>query len=211
MLILEQRLCARVNHAAIAVFLLGTSLSLTACDTPIESLCGPNTDKAGTMVSGQEVNCGQIGDLPTIEDATLYTCDGQTQTILDIVSNHDVTYITFGAQWCSACQKEVAIINAEVVDHFDMNKVGVIQILVENNFDEAPTADVCEAWADSLKPKFTLLTDLDQATLPIYFEQGISILPMHLIVTRDGTIRYEALGPMTDDLQGLIEPWVEAP
>jgi len=163
------------------------------------------------MVSGQEVNCGQIGDLPTIEDATLYTCDGQTQTILDIVSNHDVTYITFGAQWCSACQKEVAIINAEVVDHFDMNKVGVIQILVENNFDEAPTADVCEAWADSLKPKFTLLTDLDQATLPIYFEQGISILPMHLIVTRDGTIRYEALGPMTDDLQGLIEPWVEAP
>ena len=83
--------------------------------------------------------------------------------------------------------------------------------MVEDNFDEPPTAGVCKAWSDSLQPKFTLLTDLDQATLPIFFEQGISILPMHLIVTRDGTIRYEALGPMTDDLQKLIEPWTETP
>jgi hypothetical protein len=164
-----------------------------ACDTPTEVLCGP----------GAEV--------PKIEDAKLYTCSGEATTIMDIVGAHDVTYITFGAQWCTACQKEVATINAEVVDHFDMNKVGVIQILVENQIDEAPTADVCQAWSDSLKPNFTLLTDLDQATLPLYFEEGISILPMHLVVTRDGSIRYEALGPMTDDLQSLIEPWISAP
>ena len=193
------------------VMLFGVLIALTGCDTPIEALCGEDSDLAGQSVSGTSVNCGQTGELPKVSDANLYTCDGAEETIMDTVSNHDVTYITFGALWCTACQKEVAIINSEIVEHFDETKVGVIQILVEDNFDEAPTADVCQAWSDSLKPQFTLLTDLDRETLPLYFEQGISILPMHLIVTRDGTIRYEALGPMTDDLQGLIEPWVETP
>ena len=182
----------------------------TGCDTPGESLCGQESQMKGVAVTSSSVNCGVI-TLPEIEDATLYTCDGQTQTIMDTVRNHDVTYITFGAQWCTACQKEVAIINSEIVEHFDAAKVGVIQILVEDNLDEPPTAGVCQAWADSLKPEFTLLTDLNQATVPLYFEDGISILPMHLIATRDRKIRYEALGPMTDDLQSLIEPWVDTP
>ena len=207
----EQLIRIVAQHALIVAALVGSFLGLGACDTPAEALCGKDSTLAGTAISGSEVNCGKDAQLPTISDAKLYTCEGQEQTILDIVSNHDVTYITFGAQWCTACQKEVAIINTEIVDHFDSSKVGVIQILVEDNFDEPPTEGVCKAWSDSLKPQFTLLTDLDRETLPLYFEQGISILPMHIIATRDGTIRYEALGPMTDDLQSLIEPWIKSP
>jgi len=165
---------------------------LAACDTPTEVLCGP----------GQE--------LPTLPAATVYTCDGQEFELLDYVKSHEVTYITFAALWCTACQKEVATINSEIVDHFDMEKVGVIQLLIEDETETKPTLAVCVDWADTLEPQFTLLTDPEQVTVPQHFPEGISTLPYHLIVTGDGAIRYEALGPMTDDLQKLIEPWVSA-
>ncbi len=212
MLKLDKHLYRTMNHFIVGALLLGANLTVVACDTPSKVLCGPDSDKAGMIIQGPEVNCGQLNlNLPKLEDTTLYTCYGEEQSIMDIVSNHDVTYITFGAQWCTACQEEVAIINTKIVDHFDMDKVGAIQILIENFNDEPPTTDVCQSWANSLKPKFTLLTDLDQATLPLYFEEGISTLPLHFIVTRDGTIQYDKLGAIPDNLQDLIGQWVETP
>ena len=177
----------------VTLLLLGSALFMSACDTPTEVLCGPGAE------------------LPQLPNATLYTCDAQPFDLLQYVASNDVTYITFGALWCTACQKEVATINSEVVEHFDGQKVGVLQILVEDQLAEPPTEFGCVSWEDSLDPQFTILTDLDQATLPQHFPDGISILPYHLIVTSDGSIRYDALGPMTADLQKLLEPWLSTP
>lgn len=168
-------------------------VAASGCDTPTEVLCGPGVA------------------LDSLPNATLFTCENEEVDLLDFVKSHEVTYITFGALWCTACQKEVGIINEEVVAHFDAEKVGVIQILVEDDVDAPPSLAVCSAWDADLAPEFLLLTDLNQVTLGQHFPDGISTLPYHLIVTGDGFIRYEALGPMNDDLVNLLEPWVSAP
>ena len=136
------------------------------------------------------------------------SCDGTASDLLDIVTSHDVTYITFGAKWCTACKEEVPIINDKVVAQFDATRATAVQVLVEDDPGDPPTGAVCEDWADTLKPEFTLLTDPNQNTVPIFFASGITTLPMHLVVTKDKTIQYIALGPMGDDLTQLITDWL---
>ena len=65
--------------------LLG-ALVFMSCDTPMEALCGPNQSFSGSTTSATEVNCGSQGELPKISDAKLYTCGGEEQTIMGIVS-----------------------------------------------------------------------------------------------------------------------------
>jgi thiol-disulfide isomerase/thioredoxin len=145
---------------------------------------------------------------PTFQSAVVQTCDGAETDLLDIVSSHDVTYITFGANWCTACKEEVATLNSNIVANFDMNAVGVVQVLIEDDPGMPPTLDVCTGWQEAFGHQFSLLSDSNQVTLPQYFADGIATLPMHLLVTKDGVIRYTALGPMTDDLAKLIQDWL---
>src|SRR5690606_4097830 len=51
--------------------------------------------------------------------AQLQTCDGGATGIESIIAAHDVTYITYAATWCTACQKEAPRLNSELVDGFD--------------------------------------------------------------------------------------------
>ena len=98
---------------------------------------------------------------------TVTDCAGQAVDISTFIAAHDATYVTFGAQWCSACQEEAPIINSELVDGLADKNVGVVQILIENQPGQAPTQALCQAWATDLEARYTVLVDVDQSHLPI--------------------------------------------
>ena len=122
----------------------------------------------------------------TFQSAVVQTCEGTETDLLDIVSSHEVTYITFGANWCTACKEEVATLNSNIVANFDMDVVGVVQVLIEDDPGMPPTLNVCTGWQETFGHQFSLLSDPNQVTLPQYFADGIATLPMHLLVTKDG-------------------------
>ncbi len=149
---------------------------------------------------------------PTGEDpfpaATVNDCEGQPVDLRAYIAEHDVTYVTFGAKWCTACQKEAPIINSQVVDAFADQSVGAVQILIESDPGEAPPQALCGAWRDELGARFDIVVDVEQVTLEPFFGTGVSTLPLHLVVTRDGQIRHRNLGDIPANLTTLISDWL---
>ena len=169
-------------------------------------------------VAGVLASCDSGGDKdePQIQDGQLYPavrvqdCDGNEIDFRAWLGQHDVSFVTFAAQWCVACQEEAPVINAKVVDGLSSqgDKVGVAQILVENQPGEPPKPGLCAAWRDDLEAKFQVLIDLRQENVEPLFGGTVSILPLHLVVTRDGIIRYHKLGYLPTDIAELIEGWI---
>lgn len=139
---------------------------------------------------------------------TIMDCDGNPVDMRTFIAGNDATYITFGAQWCSACQEEAPIINRELVDGLAGSSVGTVQILIEGQPGQVPPVSLCSAWATELNARFTVLVDPDQAHLDGFFGGAIATLPLHLIVTRDGVIRFRKLGALPDDIKSLVSGWL---
>ena len=149
------------------------------------------------------------GDAPILlEDAQLYACDGSTVSLLDWVKAHEVSYIGFAAGWCGACKEEVPRLNDELVAP-NGDEVGVSQIIMEDVNADAPTEALCAGWKEDLEADYDILIDKDGALLEPFFGGGpISQLPVHLIVTGDGVIRYQLAADLPTDIADKVTLWL---
>jgi hypothetical protein len=140
---------------------------------------------------------------------TIARCDGTALDLNAWIGGVDVAYITFGAKWCTNCAKEAPIINAKVVDRFTDGRVGVAQILVEDEPSKPPTLALCDAWGKDIGARFDVLVDPAQLMVGQHFGPAVGgTLPVHLIVTRDGTIRLRKVGDIPDDIGDRLAEWL---
>ena len=179
---------------------LGLMSVLVACDSGTSDGSTPTSD-GSTPTDGAVTG-------PSLEAATLKQCDGTDFDLLAEVAKAKVTYITWGAGWCSACEKEVPIINTDIVEGFAGQPVQAMQILIENGPGEAPPLPLCEQWVNNLGAEFTVLADVEQVTVPQYFSEGIGTLPRHMLITEDGVIVFDAFGAYPTDLVQRIQDWL---
>lgn len=140
---------------------------------------------------------------------TVKDCDGNDVVLLDAFAKTEVTYVTWGAGWCTACQKEAPVINSTIVDGLAGKSVQTFQILVEsNNPGEAPPQALCAQWRDSLQAKYTILIDPAQNSVAALFPGGVGTLPRHQIVTKDSSVRFDKLGDIPDDMAQRLTDWL---
>lgn len=167
---------------------------------------------AGMLVACDS-NSGE-GESTTVGEGDLYPaltvsdCDGNPVDLRAYLASKDASYITFGAQWCVACQEEAPIINSELVDGLAGENVGVAQILIESNAGSPPSQGLCAAWRDDLSARYDVFVDTTQGHLEPVFGGAIATLPLHLIVTRDGVIRLFKPGAIPEDIKGVVSGWL---
>lgn len=176
---------------AVTALLSAAPLAFSACDA------------ADTPSETPFVSEGEAWPALTIRD-----CDGEPVDMRAFFAAYDATYVTFGAQWCSACQEEAPIINRELVDGLANRRVGIAQILIEGQPGQQPPQSLCSAWANDLAARFPVLVDVDQLHLPDFFGGAIATLPLHYIVTGDGVVRFRKLGALPTDIKALVEGWL---
>lgn len=153
---------------------------------------------------------------PVVREGNLYPalrvqdCDGNEVDMRAWLAEHDASFVTFGALWCEPCKKEAPVINRELVDGLASrgDTVGVAQILIEAQPDEAPPASLCADWRDTLGARFVVLVDTRQEHLAPFFGGGIGTLPLHLVVTGDGVVRFKTLGALPTDIKATVEGWL---
>lgn len=178
--------------AAIATVALVTALPAPGCD-------GDGGDPATDTFpeAGQPYPAAQVS-----------TCDGAPVALADWIAAHDVAFITFGAKWCQSCQEEAPVINAELVDALAGHNVGVAQILIEADPGDPPPQSLCAVWRDELGARFDVYVDVAQESLAPHFGGAVATLPLHYIVTGDGTVRLRKLGALPTDIQQLVRDWL---
>jgi hypothetical protein len=175
------------------------SLTIVVAGLTLVGACDSYGDGDGSSTLGE----GDPYPAVSVSD-----CDGNPVDVRQALAEHDASYVTFGAQWCTACQEEAPVINRELVDGLADEDVGVIQILVENQPDEPPPEALCAAWRDDLSARYTVWVDTRQEHLEPFFAGAIGTLPLHLVVTGDGVIRMKKLGAIPDDIQAIVEGWL---
>lgn len=166
-------------------------------------LAAPACDSSGGTSSSTLPEVG--GKYPS---AMINDCAGDAFDINTWIGEHDVVYIGFGAQWCQACQEEAPVLNEELVDGLDGDAVGVAQLLIEGQPGEAPPQSLCAAWENDLSTAYSVFVDPEQNSLEAHFGGAIANLPVHYIVTRDGTIRYRKVGALPDNIKQLVSDWI---
>lgn len=173
---------------------------------------------AGGSGGAGGADAAPVGDAPPLTGiagkddpmpaATVQDCDGQDIDLNAWLGDHDVSYVTFAAKWCTACQEEVPIINEQLVQIYDASQVGVLQILIENDPGEPPPLPLCAGWRDSFGAEFPVLIDLDQEMIGQHFGEAVGQLPVHLIVTSDTIIRYRKVGAIPEDIGQRVGDWL---
>jgi len=170
---------------------LGLSLAFVGCDAG----AGGSSD-------------GLVREGDRWPDLIVRDCEGNDVAMRDFIAENAASYITFGAQWCSACQEEAPIINRELVDGLAGESLGIVQILIEAQPGQQPPLSLCSAWATELNARFAILVDTEQVHLPDFFGPAVATLPLHLIASQDGVIRYMKLGDLPSDIKGLVKGWL---
>jgi len=158
--------------------------------------------------SGGDDGAETVGEGDPYPALTVKDCDGNAVDVRAWLADFDASYVTFGAQWCTACQEEAPLINRELVDGLAGQSVGVVQILVENQPDQPPPQALCAAWRDDLSARYTVWVDTEQVHLEPFFAGAIGTLPLHLVVTRDGTVRMKKLGAVPSDIKAIVLGWL---
>jgi thiol-disulfide isomerase/thioredoxin len=159
---------------------------------------------------------GNGGEDPIVREGGAYPavraqdCDGNEVDMRQWLAQRDASFVTFGALWCEPCKEEAPVINRELVDGLASrgDKVGVVQILIESQPEQAPPVSLCADWRDTLGARFVVLVDSRQEHLAPFFGGGIGTLPLHLIVTGDGVVRYKRLGALPSDIKATVEGWL---
>lgn len=143
--------------------------------------------------------------------ASVSDCDGGEVSLLDLVGANEVTYISFGAGWCTACQEEIPELNS-LNTQFEGKNVGIVQILVEGmSPGAAAPLGLCAQWAGEALPplaEFPIWIDLDQTLLCDHFGEAVGTLPVHLLVTGDGTVQSRIVGALPADMADRISDWL---
>jgi len=174
------------------------------------ALIAINTFACDSGDDKEPVDDGVVGEGEAYPAVKVRACDGSEIDMRALLAQHDASYVTFGAQWCVACQEEAPVINRELVDGLASrgDAVGVLQILIENQPDEPPPQALCAAWRDDLSARYVVLVDTAQENLAPFFGSAVGTLPLHLVVTRDGIVRYKKLGAIPTDIKALVEGWL---
>lgn len=181
---------------------------LAGCDGGGASAPGGDGGGPGTTDGGDgSQELVRRGDM--IPEATITDCDAEPLSLQEWIGRHDVAYVTFGAVWCTACKEEAPIINEDVVARFEGESVGVAQVLVaDQQPGEPPRQELCTEWRDRLDAEFTVWVDADREMVAPYFGEQAGELPAHMIVQRDGTIRFFKVGAIPDDIGDRIGNWL---
>lgn len=158
--------------------------------------------------SGGDDQPDTVGEGDLYPAVSVQDCDGGEVAMRDFLAAHAVTYVAFGAQWCTACAEEAPVINTKLVDGLAGDDVGVVQVLIENNGGEPPPLSLCSGWKNDLSARYTVLVDTRQESLEPFFGKAIGTLPLHLVVTKDGVIRFAKLGEIPDDIQQIVSGWL---
>lgn len=179
-----------------------TRILILSLSLALLSACAPAPDEVCSAV----VDTGF--DLPA---ASISDCDGASVSVLELIEANEVTYISFGAGWCTACQEEIPELNHLKTQFADKN-VGIVQILVEgmNPGQEAPLG-LCAQWAgDALPPvaEYPVWIDADQTMVCDHFGEAVGTLPVHLLVTGDGTVQSRIVGALPADMADRINDWL---
>ncbi|MFO0745709.1 MAG: redoxin family protein [Myxococcota bacterium] len=180
-----------VPHLFAGLALLSALGGLAACDS------GGGDDPPATLGEGDLYPAVSVLD-----------CEGREVALRDRLAAHAVTYVSFGAQWCTACAEETPVINAQLVDGLADEDVGVIQILIEGAAGDPPPLSLCAGWQSDLGARYTVLVDTRQENLAPFFGTAIGTLPLHLVVTQDGMIRFKKLGAIPSDIQAIVAGWL---
>ena len=157
--------------------------------------------------------CGDEGGAVSVTepmaDFDVYDCENNPVNVKNWAAQYDIAFITWGAQWCTACAKEVPIINTEIVEHFSGSNVGVAQILVENQIGEMPLIDNCTHWVDDNNPDFPILVDLDWTAVDAVFDGAVgSTLPLQTLV-KDDEVVMRSYTATIEDVQTLIGAFLQ--
>jgi hypothetical protein len=181
--------------------LLSLAIALTACGT------SPPADDgdAGTIMledSGADTCNGPGEPYGTsmgrnFRPFTLNRCDGTSFSFYGSEGGYcesTFTVLTMAAGWCGPCIVESQQLEAEIVDGYADRGVRVVQVLIQDENYEAPSAEFCQGWVDRFGLSNPVVMDPTQIT-QIYFPAGS--LPATLIVDREGVIRHREYGTST--------------
>ena len=103
------------------------------------------------------------------------------------------------------------MLNEDLVAPNDPADVGVAQILLEDENGGTATAALCQGWRDGFGANYAIFSDTDSALLEPFFGGGpIEQLPVHLIVTGDGLIRYQLAANLPTDIADRVISWLPA-
>lgn len=180
-----------------------TLLLATLAPALLLALTAPACDSGGGTSTSTFPEVGDPYPAATVRD-----CAGDAVPLRDWIAAHDVVYIGFGAKWCQACQEEVPVLNDELVDGLAGQNVGVAQILIEDDPGLPPTQALCGSWKTDLDAHYDVFVDVDQASLAAHFGGAITDLPLHYIVSGDGTVRLRKLGALPDNIKQLVSDWI---
>jgi hypothetical protein len=179
--------CRQRQHWLLAV---AVGLVLGACDE-------------GAKATDETLKVGDPYPALSVSD-----CAGAPVDMRTWIGAYDAVYLSFAAGWCQSCQEEAPRLEAELVVGLAGKNVGVAQILMENAAGSPPTTTLCGAWKTELNVSYDVFADLQQLHLEPIFGGNIANLPVHVIVTRDGVVRYVRIGALPDDIQQIVTDWL---
>lgn len=187
---------------------------MTACrqrqhSTSLASLAVLSVMAAAACDNGDKGTGDQtVGEGDPYPALTISDCAGAPVDMRAWIGTHDAVYVSFAAGWCQSCQEEAPRLESELVAGLAGKNVGVAQILVEADAGTPPTGALCTAWKNELHVSYDVFSDLTQAHLAPVFGGAIGTLPVHLVVTRDGVVRYKKIGALPDDIQQIVKDWL---
>ena len=165
-----------------------------------------------TLVLASAPSCDDgttSADYGSFPASTVKDCAGSDVSMLDLIGQYDITYITFGAKWCTARKEEIPDINNNIVPKVDGSRVKIIQLLLENNAGQAPTAGLCQEWVDGFGPTFEVLSDIDQTVVQAYYGGSVpSTLPDHILIDKTGKIVFSKQGKLPGNTDEIINGWL---
>jgi thiol-disulfide isomerase/thioredoxin len=204
--------------------LLWTTLAiLTAAGLPSLGACAlppaPSEQCVASMDAGTDMsdvlieNCEEcvvsveVGS--AMPEALIEECDENPESIADYIAAHEITYLTFAAGWCTACEKEVPLLN-DLLEEFAGQSVGITQILIEGVYLDGgpPPQPLCGQWKALTGAEFDLYIDVEQNMLCDHFGEAVGTLPVHLLISGDGVVRLRLVGALPEDISARIAGWL---
>jgi hypothetical protein len=127
------------------------------------------------------------------EPFTLNRCNNEPWSFAENNwADSPATVIILSAVWCVPCQREAAILEAQLVRPYADRNVRVVSVLVQNSDRTAITSNQCtNNWQNRFRLEHPVLMDPQQSLAPFY--PGLAF-PGNLIVDRQGRIRFRQFG-----------------
>ena len=170
----------------------------------VEDTTDDTADTADPDVTGD----GQVAlGTPTEGDPfpahSVKDCANAEVELKSWAAGFEIAYISYAAQWCTACREEVPAINAMLAKYGD--RVGITQLLLEANPGDPPSQALCSDWAGQLSTNYTVTYDGDRAARDAMFGGAVGdTLPVQLLIW-NGEIVLRSLGGSVETVDSTID------